>query len=106
MTRAMLASEDGQMQLSIRKILGDITIEISVTGEAYDFAESLQFGISLDMENIGQEAEITICNIILRSFADDLKYRNRHGRNAVRLTVLKPIRRSCIIRWARCCWRL
>jgi len=77
------------MQLSLRKLLGDITIEISMPGEAYDFAESLQMGLSLDTDDIGQDAQNQIRSIILRSFAEDLKYRHRSGTNSVRLTVLR-----------------
>ena len=100
-TRAMLACEEliasmtafapqgARMQLSLRKLLGDITIEISMPGEAYDFAESLQMGLSLDTDDIGQDAQNQIRSIILRSFAEDLKYRHRSGTNSVRLTVLR-----------------
>lgn len=86
------AAEGAQMQVSIKKVLGDISIEISVPGEAYDFTGSLQFGVPLDTDEISHEAEETLRNIILRSFADDLKYRNRRGVNSVRLTVLRSNR--------------
>lgn len=103
-SKAMLASEEliasmaeharegAQMQLAVRRILGEITIEISIPGEAYDFTQSLQFGVSLDTEEIGMEAQSTIRNIILRSFAEDLKYRHRGGVNSIRLTVLRSNR--------------
>lgn len=99
--KAMLASEeimsslisrapqDGRMQLSIRKFMGDISVEISVSGEAYDFMDSLQFGVELETDDISQDAEVTIRNIILRSFAQELKYKNRHDMNSVRITVLR-----------------
>ena len=63
-TRAMLASEElitsmqayapegARMQLSIRRMLGDINIEINIPGAAYDFAQAMQLGVSLDAEEI------------------------------------------------------
>lgn len=103
-TRAMLASEElitsmqayapegARMQLSIRRMLGDINIEINIPGAAYDFAQAMQLGVSLDEEEIGTDAQNTIRNIILRSFAEDMKYRHRNGMNSVRLTVLRSKR--------------
>lgn len=103
-TKTMLAAEElmlsllehsdgnGDMQLSVRKILGDITIDISVPGQAYEFSEDLEFGISLDSDTISHETEITLRNIILKSFIDDIKYRNQRGRNKVRITVVKSPR--------------
>lgn len=105
-SKAMLASEElivsmaehacegAQMQLVIRRLLGEITIEIAMPGEQYDFTEAMQFGVSLDADEVGMEAQSTIRNIILRSFAEDLKYRHRSGVNSVRLTVLRSKRRQ------------
>jgi len=103
-TKAMLAAEEtmvsllehadgsGELQLSVRKILGDITIDISVPGQAYEFTQNLEFGVPLDSSEIGLETELTLRNIILKSFIDDLKYRNHRGRNMVRITVVKSKR--------------
>lgn len=76
------------MLLNVRKWLGEVIVEVSVPGTAYDFAGSLEMGVPLDAEEIGKDAEITIRNMILRSFATDLKYRNQANVNSVRLTVV------------------
>ena len=86
------APDGAPLHLTLRRMLGDVTIEISMPGEAYDFAQSLQFGVSLDADSIGPDAQDTIQNIILRSFAEDMKYRHRNGMNSVRLTVLRSNR--------------
>lgn len=80
------------MQLSLRKLLGDITIEISMPGDAYDFMESLQMGLPLAADDIGEDAHSRIRSIILRSFAEDLKYKHRSEIDSVRLTVLRSKR--------------
>ena len=77
------------MLLNVCKWLGEIIVEVSVPGTAYDFAGSLEMGVPLDAEEIGRDAEITIRNMILRSFAADLKYRNQANVNSVRLTVVR-----------------
>jgi len=77
------------IRLSIRRLLGDITIEISVAGEEFPFEQSLHFGVDLDTEELGADAELTIRNTILRSVVEDLKYRHRSGMNSVRITVVK-----------------
>ena len=103
-TKAMLAAEElmvsllehsngtGHLQLSIRKILGDITIDISVPGQAYEFSQSLEFGVPLDSDEISLETETTIRNIILKSFVNDIKYRNHRGSNMAHITVIKSSR--------------
>ena len=80
------------MTLSIRRLFEDITIEISVAGEAFAFGESLSYGVDLDTADMGPDAEQTIRNTILRSVVEDLKYRHRKGLNAVRITVSRSKR--------------
>lgn len=87
-------AEASYLQISVRKWLGEVLIELSVPGAAYDFDGSLAIGVPLDTEEIGKDAELTIRNMILRSFAADLKYRNRSGVNSVCLTVVRSGRRQ------------
>lgn len=82
------------MLLSVRKWMGEIVVEISVPGTAYDFSQSMEMGVPLDTEDIGKDAEVTIRNMILKSFASDLKYRNQGGVNSVRLTVVRSNNRQ------------
>jgi len=91
---ALLAHADkaGTMHLSVRRLFEDISIEISVAGREFSFAESLSLGADLDTEEIGPDAEQSIRNTILRSVVEDLKYRHRNGMNAVRITVTRSRR--------------
>ena len=82
------------MLLSVRKWMGEIIVEISVPGTAYDFSWSMEMGVPLDTEEIGKDAEMAIRNMILKSFAADLKYRNQAGVNSVRLTVVRSNNRQ------------
>ena len=82
------------MLLSVRRWMGEIVVEISVPGTAYDFSRSMEMGVPLDTDEIGKDAEMTIRNMILKSFAADLKYRNQSGVNSVRLTVVRSDKRQ------------
>ena len=82
------------MLLSVRKWMGEIVVEISVPGTTYDFSQSMEMGVPLDTDDIGKDAEVTIRNMILKSFASDLKYRNQGGVNSVRLTVVRSNNRQ------------
>lgn len=103
-TRNMLVAEEvitsllehgkdaDRIYLSVRRVLEDISIEIAVAGDEFSFEKSLEFGESLDMEELGPNAELTIRNMILRSVVSDLKYRHKNGLNTVRITVVKSKR--------------
>lgn len=80
---------NGAMQLSIRRFLDEVTIEIWAPGQAFDFNGELSLGVSLDQCEIGPDAQNAIRAMILRSAAEDLKYRHRGEINGVRMTVLK-----------------
>ena len=91
MTSLIAHADTGKayMLLSVRKWMGEIIVEISIPGTAYDFSRSIEMGVPLDTEEIGSDAEITIRNMILKSYVADLKYRNQNGVNSVRLTVVR-----------------
>lgn len=103
-TKAMLVTEEtlvsliqhgkegAAVQMSVRRILDDVTIHLSAPGVEYDFAGEVSFGASLDAEEISRETEATIRNIILKSRVDDLKYRYLRGVNQVRFSVVKSKR--------------
>lgn len=105
LTRTLLASEEMMMslishadghkplQLSVKRFLGDITIEFSTTGGEYDYAESLRIAAPPEADDIGKEAEDRLRAIILRSFVDDLKYVHRRGVNMLRFTAARSGRR-------------
>lgn len=91
---ALLAHGDhpDSMNLSVRRILDDISIEIAVKGAEFPFEKSLSVGQDVDTEDLAPDAEIAIRNMILRSVVEDLKYRCKNGVNSVRITVAKSKR--------------
>ena len=72
----------GDIRVRIKKLIGDISINISAKGEEFVFT-----GSEIDLSgNIGDdEAEEVIRSIIVKSFGDSLRYSNKNGINSVRI---------------------
>ena len=99
--KSMLASEEVMnallehsekaeyIYLSVRRVLDEISIEISVPGKEFPFEKALHIGAAVSAEDVGYETERAIRSTILKSFVDDLKYRYRAGMNTVRISVIK-----------------
>ena len=77
------------MYLSVRRILDEVSIEISVPGKEFLFEKALNIGTNIYADDVGPETERAIRGMILKSFADDFKYRCRAGMNTVRISVVK-----------------
>ena len=100
-TKSMLAAEEvmnallehsenaDYLHLSLRRVLDEIYIEISVPGKEFSFEKSLPLGSTDELDDVGPDAERAIRGMILKSFVNDLKYRHRGNINTVRISVLK-----------------
>ncbi|MBR6468850.1 MAG: cation:dicarboxylase symporter family transporter [Lachnospiraceae bacterium] len=85
------AEEDGRIDIRIRSFLGRITVELTSKGERFDPTENMTAASILD-EEVGEAAQEMISGIILKSVAEDLKYRYTHGANRISFTILKSPR--------------
>lgn len=81
--------EENGLSVTLHRWMGEIFVDISAPGEAYEFDSSLNIGVSLESDDVGEDAEKVIRTMILSSFAKDLKYRNQSGVNTVRITLLR-----------------
>lgn len=85
------AMRGGTIQVNVRRLFGDVTIDLTAPGEEFPFASGLDLGVSLDNEEaITPKTAEAIENILLRSFEDDVQYRHQPGRkrpgfNSVRI---------------------
>lgn len=86
------AEKDGKVRIRVRKILGDIVIDMSAPGEEYSLSNTISAGSLLLDDEIGKEAQETIRSILLRSLTADLKYSHKDGCNHIRMTVVKSKR--------------
>ena len=86
------ASSEGSLHVSVRKMLGNITVEMSAPGSDYPLLDNMQSAAIPEDDDIGRDALDVIRNIMLRSFAEDLKYRHKDGYNHIRMTLVKSKR--------------
>lgn len=73
-----------KIQVRLRKFLGDVTINLSVPGNEFDFLKSRDsvFTTNFNDEEMSASELQAISNILLRSFEDKLKYRHRTSRHS------------------------
>ena len=85
--------KDTLVKLSIRKAFGNVSIDLTAKGQEFDFinTELLNeaFGMSLAEEDLGERTEDSIRQLVLKSFADKLKYRHSKGVNHVRIEAVR-----------------
>ena len=74
----------GAFRVNVRKFFGDVLIDLTVPGEEFDFAASLELSPAAE-EELSPDAEAAIQNLMLRSFADNIRY--KRVRNYNRITV-------------------
>ena len=83
------AEGTGEIRIAIRRLLGDLIVEMSCPGREYSLSRHMEAsGKPLD-EEVGPQAQERIRNILLSSLAKDLKYRHKEDINYIRMTVVK-----------------
>ena len=80
---------DGELHVSVRNFLGNVTVEMSAPGKEYPLLDNIASASLPGNDDLGREAMDALRNIMLRSFADDLKYRHKDGYNHIRMTIVK-----------------
>ncbi len=83
---------EGKLRVSIHKMLGNITIEMSAPGVEYPLLDNIESAAIPEDDEMGRDALDVIRNIMLRSFAENLKYRHKDGYNHIRMTLVKSKR--------------
>lgn len=80
---------DPYIDLTIRGMLGTVTIELHAAGEEYALEQSMSSD-ALSLENIpSSDVQDTLRQIILGSYAEGLKYRHKNGVNYIQMTVVR-----------------
>lgn len=85
------ADPESEIRIWLKSFLGTVTIEMSSEGEEYSLTEAVDIADSLQ-DSVSDNAQEMLRNAMLASFADDLKYRHRHGVNQMRMTVVRSKR--------------
>lgn len=84
--------EQENIEVAFKKRLGNISLNISARGEAFDISEENILVDDIDFDGVGDDAEAIIRNLILRSRSDVFQYKNRRHRNTIQLTVKRSER--------------
>lgn len=78
--------------VNVRKFLGNISVELKVPGDEFNFSESINTQLPLyvyDDEDDESDTAEAIRNIILRSFNANISYRHSGKFNAVKISALR-----------------
>lgn len=78
---------DTEISVKIRNLLGRISIELSADGEEFFIGDDLT-RITLD-DDVGRDTQERIRNLVLKSFAEDIRYSNHNGTNRIRMTIVR-----------------
>lgn len=86
------SADDGSVKLAARRSFGNIIIDASAPGPEFELMSDEMIGEILDTgyetSDMGINTEGAIRSIMVKSFADQLKYKNIKGRNHVRITAV------------------
>ena len=77
-------AKNGAFRVRVRKFFGDVLIDLTVPGGEFDFAGSIKLSSEAE-EEISPDAEAAIQKLVLRSFADALRY--KHSRHFNKITI-------------------
>ena len=82
--------DDDYIEIKTRRLLGNITIELSAPGKEYALEKNISSSASIVMnDEVGHDEQDQIRNIILKSLTDDLKYVHKNGINCIKMTIIK-----------------
>ena len=77
-------SKNKFISVNIKKFLGDVSVELKVPGNEFDFY--IDGGLSFSEEDDDNDAVEAVRNLLLRSFSDKIKYKHQRNFNTVKIT--------------------
>ncbi|MCR5650956.1 MAG: cation:dicarboxylase symporter family transporter [Lachnospiraceae bacterium] len=85
-------AEKAHIYVELISFLGNISIELSADGDEYSPLEFVKTDHIDDNEEMGGDALEIIRGMILKSFAEDFRYRHKNGRNYIRMMLVRSRR--------------
>jgi Na+/H+-dicarboxylate symporter len=86
------APEDAEIQISFKKLLGNVDLVISAPGELFDISESSSVLKETELEGMDADMEHAVRGLVLRARGDSYRYKNKLHRNTVQISVKKSDR--------------
>ena len=77
------------VRVSFKRFLDTMSIELSVPGEEFSFADTMKGFEGLNLDDADDDTKGVIQNIILRSFGDRLKYIHKKGINYIKIEAVR-----------------
>ncbi len=87
------AAPDSQTQLAVINRMGSLSIRVTVPGERFEFDETMDFGLDLELDEEDGQTEAAIRNLLLHAFRDKIRYKHRGRLNTVAITVKESEKR-------------
>ena len=85
------AEEGADLSVRFRSFLGHVTVELTSKGDRYSVSESMG-PKDLLSEDLDDSAQEMLRGLLLKSIAEDLRYRHSFGKNVICVTVLRSKR--------------
>lgn len=83
------ADGKGKVFVSVKKVFGNVSVEISVPGHEYPLMENISMAKLDNIDEYGHDAQDTIRNIVLKTFIKDFKYVHKNGYNKVDFSLIR-----------------
>lgn len=87
------AAPDSQTQLAVINRMGSLSIRVTVPGERFEFDETMDFGLDLELDEEDGQTEAAIRNLLLHAFRDKIRYKHQGRLNTVAITVKESEKR-------------
>ena len=84
--------EQEKIEIVFKKLFGNISLNISARGEAFNVSEESVLIGDMDFEGVSGDAEAAIRNLIIRSLSDIFQYKNRLHQKTICLVVKRSER--------------
>ena len=81
-----------EIDITFRKFLGSVSLNISAPGEPFDIAESNPLMLDDGLDGVDAGTENAIRSLIFMSREDSVRYKNRFHRNTLQITVKRSDR--------------
>lgn len=81
------APENSEIEITFKKMLGNVSLNISAPGDAFDISESRNIIGDMKLDGINADMEQAIRGLILRTQADTFRYKNRLHRNTIQISI-------------------
>ncbi|MCD8133608.1 MAG: dicarboxylate/amino acid:cation symporter [Clostridiales bacterium] len=86
------APQDSQLEITFRRLFGNVTLSVTAQGEEFDISESQTIPGGIGSDEMDEDMENAIRNLILRARSDSFRYKNKAHKNNIQIVVRRSER--------------